>query len=130
VHEYHCVITRIIDGDTIDVDIDLGFDCWLHRQRIRLHGIDTPESRTRDLEEKKYGLAAKAFVEKFIPLGSTALLNTKEKGKYGRYLGDFKVKNQWLCTELLKHRHAVRYEGQSKKAIKQAHLDNRKLLKL
>ena len=129
-HEYHCVITRIIDGDTIDVDIDLGFDCWLHKQRIRLHGIDTPESRTRDLEEKKYGLAAKAFVEKFIPLGSTALLKTKEKGKYGRYLGDFKVKNQWLCTELLKHRHAVRYEGQSKKAIKQAHLDNRKLLKL
>ena len=129
-HEYHCVITRIIDGDTIDVDIDLGFDCWLHRQRIRLYGIDTPESRTRDLEEKKYGLAAKAFVEKFIPLGSTALLNTKEKGKYGRYLGDFKVKNQWLCTELLKHRHAVRYEGQRKKAIKQAHLDNRKLLKL
>jgi len=130
VHEYHCVITKIIDGDTIDVDIDLGFDCWLHKQRIRLYGIDTPESRTRDLEEKKYGLAAKAFVEKFIPLGSTALLNTKEKGKYGRYLGDFKVKNQWLCTELLKHRHAVRYEGQSKKAIKQAHLDNRKLLKL
>lgn len=129
-HEYHCVITKIIDGDTIDVDIDLGFDCWLHKQRIRLYGIDTPESRTRDLEEKKYGLAAKAFVEKFIPLGSTALLNTKEKGKYGRYLGDFKVKNQWLCTELLKHRHAVRYEGQSKKAIKQAHLDNRKLLKL
>ena len=129
-HEYHCVITKIIDGDTIDVDIDLGFDCWLHKQRIRLYGIDTPESRTRDLEEKKYGLAAKAFVEKFIPLGSTALLNTKKKGKYGRYLGDFKVKNQWLCTELLKHRHAVRYEGQSKKAIKQAHLDNRKLLKL
>ena len=130
VHEYHCVITRIIDGDTIDVDIDLGFDCWLHKQRIRLHGIDTPESRTRDLEEKKYGLAAKAFVEKFIPLGSTALLNTKEKGKYGRYLGDFKVKNQWLCTELLKHRHAVHYLGQSKALIKQAHLDNRKLLKL
>ena len=129
-HEYHCVITKIIDGDTIDVDIDLGFDCWLHRQRIRLYGIDTPESRTRDLEEKKYGLAAKAFVEKFIPLGSTALLKTKEKGKYGRYLGDFNGKNQRLCTELLKHRHAVKYEGQSKKAIKQAHLDNRKLLKL
>ena len=129
-HEYPCVITKIIDGDTIDVDVDLGFDCWVHKQRIRLYGIDTPESRTRDLEEKKYGLAAKAFVEKFIPLGSTALLNTKEKGKYGRYLGDFKVKNQWLCTELLKHRHAVKYEGQSKRAIKQAHLDNRKLLKL
>ena len=84
-HEYHCVITKIIDGDTIDVDIDLGFDCWLHKQRIRLYGIDTPESRTRDLEEKKYGLAAKAFVQKFLKQGF-ATLKTKEKGKYGRYL--------------------------------------------
>jgi endonuclease YncB( thermonuclease family) len=93
VHEYHCVITKIIDGDTIDVDIDLGFDCWLHKQRIRLYGIDTPESRTR-------------------------------------YLGDLKVYDKWLCAELIKHRHAVHYLGQSKALIKQAHLDNRKLLKL
>ena len=128
-HEYDCVITRIIDGDTIDVDIDLGFDCWLHKQRIRLYGIDTPESRTRDLEEKKYGLAAKAFVEKFLKQGF-ATLKTKEKGKYGRYLGDLKVYDKWLCAELIKHRHAVHYLGQSKALIKQAHLDNRKLLKL
>ena len=127
---FNATVLKIIDGDTIDVDVDLGWNISVVNQRIRLYGVDCPESRTRDLEEKKYGLAAKAFVEKFIPLGSTALLNTKEKGKYGRFLGDFKVKNQWLCTELLKHRHAVRYEGQSKKAIKQAHLDNRKLLKL
>ena len=52
--EYKCVITKIIDGDTVDVDIDLGFDIILSNQRIRLSGIDTPESRTRDLEEKKF----------------------------------------------------------------------------
>ena len=56
-YEYRCKIVKIIDGDTVDVDIDLGFGVWLHKERIRLFGIDTPESRTRDLEEKKYGFA-------------------------------------------------------------------------
>ena len=55
-YEYRCKIVRVVDGDTVDVDIDLGFGVWMHKERIRLHGIDTPESRTRDLEEKKYGL--------------------------------------------------------------------------
>ena len=68
--EYNCKIVRVVDGDTVDVDIDLGFDVWLKKQRIRLYGVDTPESRTRDLEEKKYGFAAKAVVEKHIPVGS------------------------------------------------------------
>ena len=61
-YEYRCKVVKIIDGDTVDVDIDLGFGVWLHKERIRLFGIDTPESRTRDLEEKKYGLAAKKFL--------------------------------------------------------------------
>ena len=52
-YEYKCKIVKIVDGDTIDVDIDLGFGTWIHNERIRLVGIDTPESRTRDLEEKK-----------------------------------------------------------------------------
>ena len=56
---------RVVDGDTVDVDIDLGFGVWMRKQRIRLYGIDTPESRTRDLEEKKYGLAAKDFLVKW-----------------------------------------------------------------
>ena len=60
--EYKCKLIKVIDGDTIDIDIDLGFGVWLRNQRIRMFGIDTPESRTRDLEEKKYGLAAKAFL--------------------------------------------------------------------
>jgi micrococcal nuclease len=126
--EYKCVITKIIDGDTVDVDIDLGFDCWLRKQRIRLYGIDTPESRTRDKQEKRYGLAAKRFVENFIPVGSSAILKTKEKGKYGRYLGDMKVGSKWLCKALLDNHHAVKYFGQSKKDIKKGHLANRKLV--
>ena len=127
-HEYSCVITKIIDGDTVDVDIDLGFDCWLRKQRIRLYGIDTPESRTRDKQEKRYGLAAKKFVMDFIPVGSSAILKTKEKGKYGRYLGDMKVGSKWLCKALLDNHHAVKYFGQSKKDIKKGHLANRKLV--
>jgi len=126
--EYKCVITKIIDGDTVDVDCDLGFDCWLRKQRIRLYGIDTPESRTRDKQEKRYGLAAKRFVMDFIPVGSSAILKTKEKGKYGRYLGDLKVGSKWLCKALLDNHHAVKYFGQSKKDIKKGHLANRKLV--
>ena len=61
-HEYSCVITRVVDGDTVDVDIDLGFGIWIHKERVRLYGIDTPESRTRDLVEKKYGFAAKDYL--------------------------------------------------------------------
>ena len=126
--EYKCVITKIIDGDTVDVDCDLGFEFWLRKQRIRLYGIDTPESRTRDKQEKRYGLAAKRFVMDFIPVGSSAILKTKEKGKYGRYLGDMKVGSKWLCKALLDNHHAVKYFGQSKKDIKKGHLANRKLV--
>ena len=61
-YEYRCKVVKIVDGDTVDVDIDLGFGVWLHKERIRMFGIDTPESRTRDLEEKKFGLAAKQFL--------------------------------------------------------------------
>ena len=60
-YEYRVNILRVVDGDTVDVDIDLGFGVWMHKERVRLYGIDTPESRTRDLEEKKYGKAEKAF---------------------------------------------------------------------
>ena len=129
-YEYQATIVKIIDGDTIDVSIDLGYSCWLHKQRIRLHGIDTPESRTRNKQEKKYGLLAKKFVQEFVPVGSTAILKTKKKGKYGRYLGDFKVGRKWLCKELLANHHAVEYTGQNKKLGAAGHLANRKLVKL
>ena len=136
--EYKCKIVKVIDGDTTDVDIDLGFGVWLKKQRIRFHGIDTPESRTRDLEEKKYGLAAKAFVEFYLPVGSIRTLTTvKDKtGKYGRILGKFKAfdsytdawvnLNQWM---IIKHL-GVAYHGQSKEDIAEEHLANRELVDL
>ena len=73
-YEYNSVIRKIVDGDTVDVDIDLGFGVWLKDQRIRLHGIDTPECRTRDAEEKIFGLAAKNFVISSLPVGSNQIL--------------------------------------------------------
>ena len=76
VYEYSCKIVRVVDGDTVDVDIDLGFGVWMHKERVRLHGIDTPESRTRDLEEKKYGLLAKEQILFFLPEGSMQTLVT------------------------------------------------------
>jgi micrococcal nuclease len=86
-YEYNCKIVRVVDGDTVDVDIDLGFSHWIHNERIRLYGVDTPECRTRDDEEKAAGLLAKAFVEDALHVGGTYILSTREKGKFGRYLG-------------------------------------------
>ena len=95
-YEYRATIIKIVDGDTVDVDIDLGFNVVLRDERVRIAGIDTPESRTRDLEEKKFGLAAKARVKAL--LGKTCTLKTQinksgedMKGKFGRILGDFNV---------------------------------------
>ena len=126
-YHYNAKVSRVVDGDTIDVVLDLGFDVSL-KARVRFFGIDAPESRTRDKQEKRYGLAAKRFVMDFIPVGSSAILKTKEKGKYGRYLGDMKVGGKWLCKALLDNHHAVKYFGQSKKDIKKGHLANRKLV--
>ena len=75
-YEYRCKIVRIIDGDTVDVDIELGFDVVLTGQRIRLHGIDTPESRTSDKVEKQYGILSKNFLKQYIHEGETAILKT------------------------------------------------------
>ncbi len=132
--EYNCKIVRVVDGDTVDVDIDLGFGIWIHKERIRLHGIDTPESRTRDLVEKKFGYLAKEMVESFMPVGSTqTLVTVKDKaGKYGRTLGKFKIHdgkedrqttlNEWM----IENHYAVAYHGQSKDAVAGEHLINYK----
>ena len=133
-YEYRCKVTRVVDGDTVDVDIDLGFGVWLHKERVRLHGIDTPESRTRDLEEKKFGLMAKEIVKKWVPEGSTQTLITRKdkSGKYGRILGSFKIVfeeeettlNEWM----VKYKYGVEYFGQSKKDIEEEHIRNRELV--
>tara|TARA_R100001460_G_scaffold7796_4_gene19632 strand:+ start:1226 stop:1642 length:417 start_codon:yes stop_codon:yes gene_type:complete len=125
-----------VDGDTVDVDIDLGFGMWIHNERVRLYGIDTPESRTRDLEEKKAGLFAKDVVLHYLPEGSKQVLKThKDKvGKYGRVLGEFimyDAENDCQTTInkfMIDHKIGVEYSGKSKEQIKQQHIDNRKYL--
>jgi len=135
-YEYRATIIKIVDGDTVDVDIDLGFGIVLSDERVRIAGIDTPESRTRDLEEKKFGLAAKARVKQL--LGKTCVLKTQinksgedMKGKFGRILGDFNVydsdTDSWklLTSILISEGHAVPYHGQNKDDVQKAHLANR-----
>ena len=129
-HEYQATIVRVIDGDTIDVDIDLGFDSWLHKQRIRLCGIDTPESRTRDKQEKVHGLLAKKCVQEHLEVGKSYPLRTTKKGKFGRYLGEFKTGKGFITKILIKAKLAVIYDGQNKKEIQAAHKANRKLLNI
>lgn len=132
-YEYKCKIIKVIDGDTTDVDIDLGFGVWLKKQRIRFFGIDTPESRTRDLEEKKYGLAAKEYVKSHLPLGSIQTLVTVKdgKGKYGRILGQFRLEDGNILNEkMITEHHAVAYHGQSKEEIAEGHIANREFVNL
>ena len=95
-YQYKATIIKVIDGDTVDVDIDLGFEVWLKNQRIRLYGIDTPESRTSDKVEKVFGNLAKEKVLEFCPVGSDIILQTKtddSRGKYGRILGELITKD-------------------------------------
>ena len=133
--EYQCKLIKVIDGDTIDIDKDLGFGVWLKNQRIRMYGIDTAESRTRDLEEKKYGLAAKAFLTEMLDDSHLILKTHKdERGKFGRILGEVwrttNFADQSINDYMIEKHHAVAYHGQSKDAIAQSHLENRKLVLL
>ena len=133
-YEYRAKVIKVVDGDTVDVDIDLGFGVWLKDERVRIMGIDTPESRTRDKVEKKFGLAAKARLKEL--LGATPILKTQVgkggedmKGKFGRILGDFKTDDGKKCGELLiKEGHAVKYTGGAKEDVEKQHLKNRERL--
>jgi micrococcal nuclease len=137
-YEYKCRIIKVVDGDTVDVDIDLGFGVWLNNKRVRLYGIDTPECRTRDREEKYFGFMAKALVKDFLPEGSTqrlsTLLSKSRKGKFGRILGEFWVYDSWTDSQttinkaLLIRNYAVKYDGQSKKEIEDSHKLNREII--
>ena len=122
-YAYNIELIRVIDGDTIDAYIDLGFSVKV-KKRIRLHGINTPESRTRDLEEKARGLAAKNRLKAILEGAKSIQLNSFGVGKYGRCLGELHVDmldgkecitltnvNQLLITE----GHAVAYHGGKRK---------------
>ena len=111
--EYACKVLRVVDGDTIDVNIDLGFNIW-HRGRVRMAGIDTPESRTRNLEEKKLGLASKARLKELLKGQKVSIQCTKEKGKFGRILADVMVGDTNINKQLMAEGHAREYQGGKK----------------
>jgi len=129
-YEYTAKLKRVVDGDTVDAYIDLGFNVHVDK-RIRFMGIDTPESRTRDLTEKRYGLGAKyRLIEMLEENDNAFILKSHGTGKYGRVLGelfhhpedDYSI-NQMLIDE----GHAVAYFGGSKQEVKDALLEARKL---
>jgi micrococcal nuclease len=94
-YTYKAHVTRVVDGDTIDVDIDLGFGMVYKKQRVRMMAIDTPESRTRDLEEKFYGKESKYFLQDLIQsVEDEVTLISHEKGKFGRILGEIFIEGE------------------------------------
>ena len=129
-YEYGCQVTRVVDGDTIDVDLDLGFDI-IYKCRVRLYGIDTPESRTRNKDEKVRGKLAAKFLQDAISNGKNVILQTQlkdSKGKFGRVLASVVVDEININQQMVTNHLAVRYEGQSKKDIQLEHLKNRDIL--
>ena len=116
---YNIELLRVVDGDTIDAKIDLGFDVSI-KKRVRFLGVDTPESRTRDLEEKKRGLAAKDRVQELLEGCTKIQLTSHGVGKFGRCLGELyidmvdgeeKIELESINKLLIKEGHAVEYHG-------------------
>jgi micrococcal nuclease len=137
-NEYDVKVIKVVDGDTVDVDINLGFGVWLHDERVRIMGIDTPESRTRDKVEDLFGEAAKARLKELMEDGGK-LITTEDrkgedmKGKFGRILGDFYVERyegekEKVTDIMIEEGHAVAYFGGSKEEIQMKHMANREKL--
>ena len=128
-YRYKVYVTRVVDGDTVDVDVDLGFGMVYKKQRVRMMGIDTPESRTRNLEEKFYGKASKANLIKILD-GKEIQMVSHDKGKFGRILGELFIGDSKysINQQQIDEFHAVPYLGQSKSDTEQGHLWNRKAL--
>jgi micrococcal nuclease len=136
-NEYDVTVIKVVDGDTVDVDIDLGFGVCLKDERVRIMGIDTPESRTSDRVEDLFGEAAKARLKELMKHGGK-LITTEDKhgedmkGKFGRILGDFKVDyngEMKRVTEIMEMEgHCVPYFGGSKDDTQAAHMANRERL--
>jgi len=133
-NEYDVHVVKVVDGDTVDVDIDLGFKIQLKDERVRIMGIDTPESRTSDRVEKLFGVAAKnrlySLLEKDAKLITTEDKDGEDmKGKFGRILGDFRAADGRLVTEIMiEEGHCVPYFGGSKEEVQAAHMKNRERL--
>ena len=133
-NKYNVRLVNVVDGDTVDVDIDLGFGVWLSDERVRIMGIDTPESRTSDKVEKVFGLAAKDRLKHLLEKDAV-LITTEDKsgedmkGKFGRVLGDFEAGDGRLVTQIMiEEGHCVPYFGGSKEEVQAQHMINRKRL--
>ena len=134
-YEYKCKVRKVVDGDTVDIDIDLGFGIWLNDERVRIIGIDTPESRTSDPIEKIFGMAAKERVQHLLSNESVLISkvkgdgNEEMRGKFGRILGDFRTpQGDLLTSKLMAEGHAVAYNGGNKEKIQPKHVENRNKL--
>lgn len=133
-NEYDIKVVKVVDGDTVDVDIDLGFGITITDERVRIMGIDTPESRTSDRVEKLFGKASGKRLGELLEHGAK-LITTEDrhgedmKGKFGRILGDFRVADGRLVTEVMAEEgHCVPYHGGSKEDTQAAHEVNRQKL--
>ena len=127
-YEYSCKVKRVVDGDTIDVVIDLGFDIHF-ATRVRLYGMDTPESRTRNKDEKVRGYMSKDFLEEWMEKDDVIIRTRRDKkGKFGRVLGEMIVRGENINKLMIKECLAVEYYGQSKDDIEKQHMLNRQVL--
>ena len=126
-YEYSCTVERVVDGDTIDVTLDLGFSVS-YKSRVRLYGIDTPESRTRNKDEKARGKLASAFLSKAIEIADQVVIRTELKdsrGKFGRVLGTVVCDGKDINEAMVENFMAAKYFVQSKAAIEAVHMANR-----
>ena len=132
-YQYACRINKVLDGDTVDIDLDLGFNIILDNQHVRMTGIDTPESRTSNKEEKPRGMLSKKKLSEQLPVGSWQKITTSRPDnnddKFGRILGEFILEdgtnvNQWL----IKNNYAVAYQGENKELVQEQHQANKKIL--
>ena len=128
-YRYKVSIVKVVDGDTVDVDIDLGFGMSYKKQRVRMLGIDTPESRTRDLVEKKFGKASKKHLKGILEAGDIELVS-HDKGKFGRILGDLFIGSNETSVnqQMIDEHHAVAYTGGNKEETEKGHMANREIL--
>jgi|TARA_A200000159_G_scaffold34132_1_gene30715 micrococcal nuclease len=129
-YRYKVNIVKVVDGDTVDVDIDLGFGMVYKKQRVRMLGIDTPESRTRDLVEKKFGKASKKHLKTILEEAESIELVSHDKGKFGRILGDLFIGSNETSVnqQMILDHHAVAYTGGNKEETEAAHMANREVL--
>ena len=130
---YRCKINKVVDGDTVEIDLDLGFNMMLVNQRVRMSGIDTPESRTSNTEEKERGMISKKKLAEKLPVGSWQKIQTMRSDanddKFGRILGVFIMEdgmslNQWMID----NNYAVLYQGENKELVQEGHQYNKKKL--